>query len=280
MRKREIFFISLFTVSFMISALVMTGDRLLKNLEKNLDLSRPQHSMEEQQEASEEKVDATEGTEAESSGETEASTESSTEEIVEKPKTFVTVDRSYFDDALFVGDSRMVGIMEYGGLEQATFFADSGMSAYGLELKKIAVPGIGKLTFEELLEQKQFRKIYLMLGFNELGYRFDAAAQKYMDTVAKIRDRQPDAILYLCANMHVTKEQSDKEEIYNNANVDRMNEMISGLADGENIFYIDVNELFDDDTGSLAKEYSSDAFHVYGRYYVDWVDWLCTKAIE
>lgn len=280
MRKREIFFISLFTVSFMISALVMTGDRLLKNLEKNLDLSRPQYSVEKQQETSVEQIETTEGTEEEKSRETEVIFDGSTEENVQKPKTFVTVDRTYFDDALFVGDSRMVGIMEYGGLEQATFFADSGMSAYGLELKKIAVPGVGKLTFEELLEQKQFCKIYLMLGFNELGYRFDAAAQKYMDTVNQIRERQPDAILYLCANMHVTKEQSDKEEIYNNANVDQMNEMISGLADGEKIFYIDVNELFDDDTGSLAEEYSSDAFHVYGRYYVDWVDWLCTKAIE
>ena len=32
------------------------------------------------------------------------------------PLQFTTVDASYFDDALFIGDSRTVGIAEYGNL--------------------------------------------------------------------------------------------------------------------------------------------------------------------
>ena len=299
MKRKEIFFMSLFTVSFLISAVVMAGDYLQKNLEKSLSMYPPQYALENTEPGehssevaetmageSSEVINTTEGAVSElviesvtNTTEESMSTENLPEEPENKPLEFETVDRKYFDDALFIGDSRTVGIMEYGGLENATFFADSGMSVYGLAFKKISVPGIGKVTFEQLLNQKKFAKIYVMLGLNELGYRFDATEQKYKDTVARIRELQEDAVIYLCANMHVTEEQSEQDAIYNNTNVNKMNNMIAGLEDKETIFYIDVNELFDDETGSLSGEYSSDAFHVYGKYYVDWVDWLCTKAI-
>ena len=299
MRRKEIFFVSLFIVSFLVSAVVMAGDYLSKNLEKNLGSYLPQYTVEntEPVESGSERLEAEEDIASDRLNTTEDATSEvtaesakeaaegsvSTQEFSEQPERgpleFETVERDYFDDALFVGDSRTVGIMEYGGLENATFFADSGMSVYGLPLKKITIPDTGKVTFEELLEQKKFGKIYLMLGLNELGYRFDATQQKYRDTVNKIRELQEDAIIYLCANMHVTEEQSGKDAIYNNTKVNQMNDMISGLADGETIFYIDINELFDDEAGSLSSEYSSDAFHVYGKHYVEWVDWLCTKGV-
>ena len=91
-----------------------------------------------------------------------------------------------------------------------------------------------------------------MLGINELGYRFENIQKKYEETVEKIKESQGNAIIYLCANMHVTEEQSQKDEIYNNANVNKVNEMICGLADNETVFYIDVNELFDDENRSLS----------------------------
>ena len=78
----------------------------------------------------------------------------------------------------------------------------------------------------------------------------------------------------------IKEEKSKEDAIYNNTNVNRVNEMISNLADNKSTFYIDVNELFDDENGSLSTKYSSDSFHVYGKYYQVWVDWLCTKGIK
>ena len=46
---------------------------------------------------------------------------------------FQKVDKSYLDDALFIGHSRTLGLMEYGGVSQASYFADSGMSVFNLE---------------------------------------------------------------------------------------------------------------------------------------------------
>ena len=43
--------------------------------------------------------------------------------------------------------------------------------------------------------------------------------------------------------------------------------------------YIDVNEIFDDENGNLRAEYTSDNTHILGKYYVNWTEWILTKAI-
>ena len=227
-------------------------------------------------EGTEKNTDENLSSELEQDNETVASGSTQEEQF---PRSFVTVDYDYFDDALFIGDSRTEGLMEYGNLGNAAFFADSGMSVFSLQTKKISVPEAGKVSLEEMLLQKQYGKIYLMLGINELGYKFEGLQKKYQETIEYIRGYQGDAVIFLCANLHVTEEQSDKDPIYNNTNVNRVNEMIAGLADGITYFYIDVNELFDDENGNLSTEYSSDSFHVFGKDYTTWADWLCTKAI-
>lgn len=184
----------------------------------------------------------------------------------------------FFNDTLFIGDSRTVGLQEYGDIKNATFFADSGMSVFKLEKERITIPELGRISFDEVLDAQQYDKIYLMLGINELGYRFENFEKKYKEILEKIRAAQGDAVIYLCANMHVSGEHSAQDEIYNNEKLDRVNEMIKSLADGETMFYLDVNVLFDDENGNLDQDYSSDSFHIYGKYYMDWVDWLYAEA--
>lgn len=207
---------------------------------------------------------------------TTTTTTAPTEPVLE----FQSSDASYFDDALFIGDSRTVGISEYGNLQNADYFCNTGMSVYNLFSASEKVKSLGGSTnLEALLDTKQYGKIYLMLGINELGYDFDATVAKYAETVNFIREKQPDAIFYIQANLHVTKSRSDSDAVYSNANIDRFNQSISALADGKEIFYIDINEVFDDGSGNLAAEYTSDNAHVYAKYYVDWSNWLCTKTI-
>lgn len=280
MKKQEIFFVRIFTVSFLLCAAVLARDYFGKYIEKGQYMEHL--SEEELRETEVENLPEKELPETETTEEIPEIEEDETEPETENHKIleFEEAGYEYFDDALFIGDSRTVGIMEYGNIPQATFFADTGLSVFGLEKKKISVPGKGKVSFDEVLGEKQYGKIYLMLGINELGYQFDTIRGKYEETIEKIRMNQKDAIVFLCANLHVTEEQSKKDAIYNNENVDRVNDMISHLADNETTFYIDVNELFDDGNGCLSKEYSSDSFHVLGKYYITWVDWLCTKAIK
>ena len=188
-------------------------------------------------------------------------------------------EKEYFTDALFIGDSRTKGLQLYGTLDNADYFAEPGLSLYTLERAKLEVREYGKLKLEELLEKEQYGKIYLMLGINELGYNFDTTVEKYQELVAQLRMMQPEAILYVCANLHVTETRDAHDKVHNNTNIDKINTYISTMADNRDIFYLDINELFDDKEGNLDKEIASDDSHVQVTAYEDWCNWLKENTI-
>lgn len=194
-------------------------------------------------------------------------------------KVFQKVDKSYLNDALFIGDSRTLGLMEYGGVSQASYFADSGMSVFNLEKTTVPVAGYGKTDIRSLLKQKKFGKIYFMMGINEAGYPWKTLEKKYKETVAMIRDMQPDAKIFLCANLMMTEEKSGQSKAINNKVICKINAMIEKLASKNEMYYIDVNEIFTDKKGNLCETYSNDGVHVLGKYYRDWMDWICTKGV-
>ena len=94
---------------------------------------------------------------------------------------FVKAEKSYLDDALFIGDSRTVGMKEYGKMSNASFFCDTGMSVYNIYDTKTKVKDLGTVSLKELLKQKKYGKIYLMIGINELGYNQKNTIRKYKE---------------------------------------------------------------------------------------------------
>lgn len=189
-------------------------------------------------------------------------------------------DPHYFDDALFIGDSRTVGLYEYGNLGNAEVFADSGMSIYKVSEEEFALRNGEKITLDEALQSRVFGKIYVMLGINELGYDFDQTVKKYGELLTKISSLQPDSFLFAEANLHITKEKSSQSDLFNNENIDRFNEAVSSFADGQRIFYLDVNPVFDDEEGCLNKDYTSDGAHILGKYYADWAEFILQNAVR
>lgn len=192
-------------------------------------------------------------------------------------KQFITSDSSYFDDALFIGDSRTVGISEYGMLENADYYADTGMAVDTLYKKAASIPG--GVDFETMLTRKQYGKIYIMLGINEVGNNREKTLAKYQELLSYIKERQPGAIIYMQANLHVTQSRSDRDRVVNNTAINEFNSCLAQMADGETVFYIDANEIFDDASGNLNAAYSSDDTHILAKYYQNWTQWLCGKTI-
>ncbi len=196
-----------------------------------------------------------------------------------KPE-FYHADVSYFDDALFIGDSRTVGLYEYGGLGKAEVFAHSGMSIYKIFNEEFELQSGEKMTLETALSTKQFGKVYIMLGINELGYDFDQTVERFSKAIELIQKLQPQALVFVQANLHITNEKSEDSDLFNNTNIDNFNRAVGELADGEKIFYLDVNPLYDDDTGALSEEFTTDHAHILGKYYVDWVDFILQNAVR
>lgn len=183
-------------------------------------------------------------------------------------------------DALFIGDSRTVGLMEYAGLSEADFFCGTGMTVFDAYKDRVSVPNVGKVTLSELLSGKSYGKIYLMLGINELGYPFDSVVNKYNDLYELIREQQPDALIFVQAELHVTEKRSESDKYINNSAISRLNAEVEKLADGESSFYLDANPLFDDEGGSLAADKSADDAHLYAKHYAEWGDWLRTETAK
>lgn len=195
---------------------------------------------------------------------------------------FVTVDESYFDDALFIGDSRTVGLYEYAGLEErADFFCKTSLTIWTVLEKPIVKNEEGKsITVEEALQEKSYGKIYLMLGINELGRgNTELFMEQYKKVVERIRELQPDAVLFVEGIMRVAGEKSSTDPIFNNANINERNENIARLANNKDIFYIDVNEAVCDEFGDLVAEYTFDQIHLKAAYYELWKQFLLEHGI-
>lgn len=222
----------------------------------------------------------------EESGATERVDESvdDTESVgeTEKPETksFVDVDESYFEDAVFIGDSRTVGLQDYSGLN-ATFYATVGLNVYDMWDEDFCNLNGSKVSLEQALSVKQYKKVYFQIGINEMGRgTIDTFMEAYQKSVEKFMELQPDAIIYVQAIMKVTKSKSDNDPIFNNEGITARNERIAELADGQKIFYIDENEVVCDESGGLNPELTFDNLHLYGSQYGIWVDFLKTKGIK
>ncbi|MBQ3931648.1 MAG: hypothetical protein II725_05170, partial [Firmicutes bacterium] len=76
----------------------------------------------------------------------------------------------YYSDALFVGDSRFVGLQTYGKIDGALWFCSTGLGINNYNGKDVDVRGYGDINLETLLKKKSFGKIYIGMGINDLGY--------------------------------------------------------------------------------------------------------------
>lgn len=266
MRKSNLVTASFFMVLIFAAAIFMVlRDKPLENFgEKRSEASQTPIKIEVMAAAESPSVETISETENIVSGEVEAS--------VENPPIPP-------GNALFIGDSRTVGLWEYGNLEGADFFANDGMSVYNIYKKLLSVPSVGKVTLTELLDNRQYAKIYIMLGINELGYNLDKTAAKYKELVALIQEKQPEACLILQANLHVSKKRSERDTVINNGAINCINAKIAEMADNQEIFYLDANVLFDDGNGNLDAEKTGDEAHPYGKYYAGWSDWILQQTV-
>lgn len=195
------------------------------------------------------------------------------------------VEEDYFEDALFIGDSRTQGLYEYGGFrENVTFYCKTSLTVYDLFKKEKAfIKEDGKnLTLEQALTQHRFGKIYLMIGINEIGTgTAESFFEEYARAVFKIRQLQPEAVIFVQAIMRVGAQKNASDPVFNNVNIAIRNVEIATLADDQSIFYIDVNEVLCDENGNLFEGWSNDQVHLKAKYYAVWKEFLMNHgAVE
>ena len=195
---------------------------------------------------------------------------------------FTPVDEDYFTDALFIGDSRTVGLSEYCEPldERATFYAKVSLTIYGALNKPFIKTDSGTITVDEALSKNRFGKIYIMLGLNEMGTgTVETFTEEYASVIDRIRELQPDALIFIQGIMHVSEKKSRQDKYFNNPNINERNEALAQLADNKTIFYMDMNEAVDDENGNLIAELSFDDVHLKASSYQRWYEFLLNHGI-
>lgn len=197
--------------------------------------------------------------------------------------TTSAAQNGYFSHSLFIGDSRTEGLRLYGGVKDADFFSKTSMSIYSLPKDQLEVTGMGKKTIAQVLDAKKYQTIYIMLGINEVGSNKTTTVSRYRTFIDEVRQKQPDATVVVCANLHVSKAKSDASEksgsSITNKNIDALNGMLAELADGDKIRYLDVNPQFDDANGALDASRTGDGVHMKAKYYPQWMAWIAEQKI-
>lgn len=201
------------------------------------------------------------------------------EPVIPETYSFTPVTEDYFKDAVFIGDSRTVGISEYSGIENATFLCKTSLTIYDYDKPKISYNN-EKTSIQDVLEQKQFGKIYLMVGINECSYGTpESFYELYRQVVEDIRKLQPNALIFIEGNLLVTQSKSDSNQGVTNENIASRNELIATLANQKDTFYIDINQSSLCENGALIPELTWDQIHIKAQYYTVWKDFLLEHGI-
>ena len=194
------------------------------------------------------------------------------------------VENSYFDDAAFVGDSRTDGFMLYSGIGTGENLAANGVSIFRLaERKSLTIDG-EKYTPLEALALKQYGKVYIALGVNELGYNNDKGYyEKFCAAIDEVRRVQPNAVIYIQGLIPVNEAQylaATGHDYLTNDHLRIYNQLMQQVAEEKKVAYVNVYEAFADENGSLPEGYSRDGVHLYKESCQQWLEYLRTHTVE
>lgn len=188
-----------------------------------------------------------------------------------------SVEEEWFSDAVFVGDSRTDGLKLYSGIKSASFISHQGLSVFTIGDKECIELNGSKVTALTALGQRQWSKVYLMLGINELGYSSEAYEEAYTKLVQRIKEIQPNATIYLQTVLPVNEPLAQSKGISSaitNARVILFNEVIARVAESEETALVDVAEAFWTSEGCMSEDNTSDGVHLTRQGYVAWFEYL------
>ena len=187
------------------------------------------------------------------------------------------VDDSYFDDAVFIGDSRTEGLLLNTGLCNTTAYVYKGLMVDTVFTKPVIHKDGQKLSVMDALKTTPFAKAYIMLGINETGWAYSKIFQeKYGDIIDGIREINPDAIIYIQGIIPVSDEVSSSHSYITNEKINEYNALLRELAGEKRAYYVATENAIA--SGSLPAEAAPDGIHLVKDYCGKWLDYLKTHT--
>ncbi len=192
------------------------------------------------------------------------------------PPSQDAVDASFFDDAVFVGDSVTLKLSYYapssGELGKAQFLVRGNYGVTNAVYDYLLMPYHGKeMNLQEAVAATGANKVFLMMGMNDIAlYGIDKTMERWEILINRIREKSPGIQVYI---QSMTPIYTDGQVgSLTNENTDRYNERLQSFAQANGYKYIDVNKYMKDGTGGLAEDYCSDSYvHVTDAGAAAWI---------
>jgi hypothetical protein len=138
------------------------------------------------------------------------------------------ISEDYFNDTIFIGNSRMEGFCIYSGLENVQSYTSIGLSVSSIFKDKVIRHGDKKITIMNQLKNIKFSKVYIMLGVNELGWIYNEVfIADYLKIIKEIKNINPECLIYVESILPLSKEISDNDKVYNNKKINEYNILIT-----------------------------------------------------
>ncbi len=193
------------------------------------------------------------------------------------------VEISHFNKAVFIGDSRMLGLIRYTDVEPINF-CGVGFSVASYDTVTFIKSGEDNLTVRDALrELTDYDAVYISTGLNELGWasaNFEIEYSRMLDDILAVVKGRP---VYVQLIMPVTTgfETSRVMNPYKlkNSNVEVFNNIIRELAVKKQLYLLDCSEMFNLENHTLDPVFSSDGAHLTREAYNTQLDYYRSHVI-
>lgn len=203
------------------------------------------------------------------------------------------VDLSYFDDAVFIGDSVSLMLQYYcaatKALGNAQFLCAGSLSAtnalWNVSSQSVHPSYQGKkMLVEDGVAACGAKKVYIMLGINSLRNGVTSASNDMVTLIDRILAKTPDATILVESVTPMSASSTILADNLNNTIIQQYNDKMLSICEERGWFFINVAESVRNDKGYLQDLYCSDnngmGIHFTNAACQVWVDYLKTHAPE
>lgn len=194
-------------------------------------------------------------------------------------------DDSFFDNAVFLGDSRTEGFQLFSGMKHGEFYWARGMSVFRADSEDYRLFEIDgeMVTLVGTLSKKAYDSVYIMIGINEMGYSAATYEEGLSELIDKVLAAQPEAVVYLQTLAPVNEAEARANGLayyINNTKVAQFNAAIVRVAAEKGVVLLDTGSIYTGEDGQLPADISADGAHfVYGGYTI-WADYLRCHVMD
>ena len=201
------------------------------------------------------------------------------------PKSPAASD-SYFDDAIFIGDSISVGLRVYGVLPTQNVLAEQNVNILNLingnavytttdGQKSAVLPAIDQRI-------KNPGKIYILIGANGIpGLSNEAHIKYYAQFIDQLQEKYPDAMIYAESVTPITADSKYIRDSFTTEKINDFNDKIYQMAQEKGIYYLNVQEVLMDDTGHLISDYDAgDGMHLKSNGHKAMYEYYLTHTVD